>query len=206
MGIKKSVSTTGLERYAKYVPFSPNTITFFSLLLALIGAYFIFISNIIYSIPFILLALLLDGVDGIVARAKKQSTKFGAYLDGISDRIVEFAILAAMTNLYWPNPVLALCSLLLVIGFGTFLTSFSKAYADHRGAISKKDVPKLESIFERTERSLLIFASLFLYLFSPTYSMYLLSFTALLSVIAFLQRFLMVASLSGFFKGNARRK
>ncbi len=196
MGIKKSISTKGLEPVAKLIPFSPNTITFFSLLLALIAAYFIFNSNVVYGAAFSFLALALDGIDGIVARAKKQATKFGAYMDGISDRIVEFFILVSMANLAWPNPALALYSILFIIAFGTFLTSFAKAYADHRGAVDRKSLDKMQCLFERTERTFFIFVALLLYLLSPLYSMYLLTFCALLSVIAFLQRFIFVMNYS----------
>lgn len=192
MGIKRLISTRGLEPIARHIPFSPSTITLFSLLFAFISAYFIFSSCVAYGALFALIALLLDGIDGIVARAKRQATRFGAYFDGISDRIVEFVILASMLGLAWPNPTLASYSIIIIIAFGTFLTSFAKAYADHKGTITKSKIKKMHCLFERAERSIFIFASLLLYILEPSLSMYLLALTSALSVIAFLQRFIFV--------------
>jgi len=197
MGLKKLVSTNWLEKYAKHIPLSPNALTILSLLFALTGAYLIFTSNLALSIPFILLSFLLDGIDGIVARAKKQVTRFGAYLDGMADRLVEFLILSSMISLSWPDNTLALYTILSLIAFGTFLTSFAKAYADHRKAITnKKLLDRMGCIFERTERSILILASLILYLYSPLYSLYLLALGAVLAFLSFLQRFIFVMNYS----------
>ncbi|MCX8199870.1 MAG: CDP-alcohol phosphatidyltransferase family protein [Candidatus Micrarchaeota archaeon] len=206
MGIKQHIQTRHFERLAALIPLSPNTITLLSVISALIAAYMIFMNEVAYGLAFVLIAFVFDSIDGIVARAKRQETRFGAYLDGVSDRIVEFFILASMIGLGWPNTALAISSLLIIMGFGTFLTSFAKAYADHKGVIRKNQVQKLSCVFERAERSIFIFASLLIYLANPTYSMYLLSFTALLSVIGFLQRFIAVAHLSGFLWHRPRRK
>ncbi|MEM3364177.1 MAG: CDP-alcohol phosphatidyltransferase family protein [Candidatus Micrarchaeia archaeon] len=192
MGVKQAIKTTAFEHFAKYIPFSPNTITFLSIVSAAVASYLIFLGDVTYGIIFVFIAFMLDGVDGIVARAKKQETPFGAYFDGISDRIVEFFVLASMISLTWPNQALALYSILIMIAFGTFLTSFAKAYADHRGTLGKQKISRLHCFFERAERVALIFISLTIYLFAPIYSMYLLSLGALLSVLAFLQRFFLV--------------
>ncbi len=181
------------EASAQKIPFDPNVITLLSLVAVAIGTYFIYAGSIPLAILFVALAFAFDGLDGLVARAQRKVTKFGAYLDGIADRLVEMFVLVAMMHLVWPASEIALFSLIMLLSFGTFLTSFAKAYADHRKAITdRKLLDKMDCVFERTERAILIFISLILYMYSPIYSQYLLLLGAILSLIAFLQRFVFV--------------
>ena len=71
---------------------SPNMVTFISLLCGLASAYFLFQN---YWLFFILglLHLFLDGMDGVVARKTNKQTKLGVYLDLITDRLVNLALL-----------------------------------------------------------------------------------------------------------------
>lgn len=187
-----------LSGVARKVPLHPNLITLLSLVLSAVSAYFIYNGEISLGVVFVGLAFLCDGLDGVVARAQGKSTEFGAYLDGISDRIVESIVLVAMIDLPWPIKPFAVYSILTILIFGTFLTSFAKAYADHRKVIRDPHVlEKMWCVFERSERAILLFTSLLLYIYSPLYSQALLFLGALLSVIAFLQRFLFVFKHSG---------
>lgn len=190
MGAKRRLSPLAkhLEKILPYSGLSPNSTTLLSLLFAAIASYLILESNVLESLFFLFFALIFDGLDGIIARAQHKVTAFGAYLDGITDRVVEFLILASMIGLSWPDPQLALYSIITLLSFGTFLTSFAKAYADHKRAVGKNDVGRMGCILERTERSILIFISLMVYMASPLYSLYLISAGALLSIASFLQR------------------
>jgi len=194
MGIKEKALplSAALYPFARAIPLTPNTITFLSLLAALVASYLIYAGEPGYGLILAALAFIMDGLDGLVARARKMETAFGAYFDGVTDRVIEFLILSSMAFLAWPNYGLALCSILFLMGFGTFLTSFSKAYADHRKALKGRELDGMRCIFERTERSILILSVLLVYIYAPVYAMYLLTLGAVLSVIAFLQRFLYV--------------
>ena len=162
------------------LPLHPNHITVLSVLFSAIGAYFIFEKNWI-GLACILLAFLFDGLDGAVARAKRLSSAFGAYLGGISDRLVEF--FALLPFFFYPEFIFP--SLLLVF-FGTCMHSFSKAYADHREVLGAKSAAGLKSFLPRTERVIGIFAAVFLLIIGEvSYAWYLLWLLAAVSVIAF---------------------
>ncbi|MEM0437860.1 MAG: CDP-alcohol phosphatidyltransferase family protein [Candidatus Micrarchaeia archaeon] len=202
MGLKEMLS--GISKaavpLAKKVPFHPNVLTLFSLLLALAATAFIYQGSVLLAAAFVVLAYLMDGIDGLVARARRLESAFGAYFDGISDRIVDFFILLAMMTLAWPWQQMAQFAIIMLISFGVFLTSFALAYADHRGAVRKEDLRKMKCIFERPERCAAILLSLVAYAFSPQVSMYIIIAAAGLSVIAFLQRFVKAAEINMGYK------
>jgi phosphatidylglycerophosphate synthase len=66
--------------------FSPNVLSFMSILAAL-G--FILVIESHWAIALLVISLLLDGIDGTVAIATEKSSKFGALVDGVADRVVE---------------------------------------------------------------------------------------------------------------------
>ena len=73
-----------------------NFITIFRVFLVFISVYLIFSQNFWFYVCAIILAIVafsLDGVDGYVARKFNETSKLGAMLDIMSDRIVE--------NIYW---------------------------------------------------------------------------------------------------------
>lgn len=73
-----------------------NFITIFRIFLVFIAVYLLFSHNplwFIFALLLTIIAFSLDGVDGWVARKFNESSKLGAVLDIMSDRIVE--------NTYW---------------------------------------------------------------------------------------------------------
>lgn len=70
---------------------SANLITSLSFLSGLTAVYFLFVNHWLF-VTFIILHLLLDGFDGVVARITTQ-TRFGDYFDHISDQIVGVLLL-----------------------------------------------------------------------------------------------------------------
>jgi len=163
-----------------FLPLHPNYITILSVLFSVLGAYFIFEKNFLGLIC-ILFAFLFDGLDGAIARAKNLSSAFGAYLDGISDRLVEFfALLPVIMDANYMLPSV------FILFFGTCMTSFSKAYADHRLVCDAKVASKLRTLLPRTERVIGIFIALGLYLSGVVEVVYLLWAIALLSIVAFI--------------------
>lgn len=84
-----------------------------------------------------------DSLDGAVARLRRQSSKFGGYLDAMTDRYQELAVLLAIAIVsgQWLASVLVLS--------GSFLTSYSKARTAIEMPIDNVAWPDL---FERLER------------------------------------------------------
>jgi len=173
----------------KGCPFSPNMLTMFSLAIAIIG--FILVIYNYYEIAVItfILAIFMDAVDGMVARAKGLSSNKGAFLDGIVDRLVEFIILGSMLMINLPFMVIpAYVWIILVLFFGTLMTSFVRAYAVYNKVISYEHAKAMGGLLERTERMILIVISLIAFVFNPLYTVWLLGLIAFLSFATFLER------------------
>jgi len=169
-----------------YLPVDPNLITYLSLILALVGAYFIYTSQYLPSLVFIILSFLADAVDGAVARGTGGTTPKGAFLDGVMDRLVEFLILGAfLLESGWVLPSL------ILMAFGSFMTSFVMAYGVHRKVLPL-DTPQVPCVLPRPLRVLGILAVLVLYVFAPSLSYPLLWLLAFLAFISFVQRFVVV--------------
>ncbi|MCX8195429.1 MAG: CDP-alcohol phosphatidyltransferase family protein [Candidatus Micrarchaeota archaeon] len=171
------------------IPLSANHWTLLSIPAALLGLYFAYLSLPLHSLAMFLLAVAIDMLDGAVARAKKQVSAFGAYLDGITDRIVEFLLLVSflfysLPDFLLPAPIL----LILILFFGSCMTSFSVAYADHRKVADAKKLSKVPGILPRAERLILLLFALALIPYSPDGASFVIFAAALLSFLTFCQR------------------
>ena len=143
--------------FIKPLPLHPNHLTLLSVLLAALGAWYSWQLSLIGPL-FFLLSFAIDGLDGALARAKNLSSHFGAYLDGMCDRLVEFFSLIPF--LFTP---VYLLPALLILFFGSVMTAFSKAYADHREVCDAKTAAKLTTLLPRTERAIGLFVALVLF-------------------------------------------
>jgi len=96
--IKQNSSARGLQskmgNVLAAIPLTPNHWTILSVLIALCGGIIIALTgNFIAGIILFALSAVFDAVDGAVARARKQTSKYGGFLDGIADRFVEAILL-----------------------------------------------------------------------------------------------------------------
>lgn len=91
-----------------------NAITIFRIILIFISAFLMFHhSSLAYNIALVLViaAFALDGADGYVARKFNESSKLGAMLDIMSDRIAENTLWVACAVLGWIPMVFPIISL-----------------------------------------------------------------------------------------------
>lgn len=84
---------------ARQTPLSPNAITIAALVLNLGGAACLALGSrrpslFLIAIAFIAIGGLADALDGIVARAKNASSRFGDFLDHAADRLSDTALAA----------------------------------------------------------------------------------------------------------------
>ncbi|MFW9959996.1 MAG: CDP-alcohol phosphatidyltransferase family protein [Candidatus Thorarchaeota archaeon] len=111
----------------------PDTITYFSLFLALIAALSLtlFNSQVLFAI-LVFLAGLFDGVDGTIARLNQTSSKKGSFSDSIVDKVAEMLILISIAVAYPTIEILGLSVSLWVIlcVFGWLMTSYTRARAE----------------------------------------------------------------------------
>jgi phosphatidylglycerophosphate synthase len=145
------------------IPLTPNQWTLLSVILALgAGVSIANTGNIILGLGLFALAALFDIIDGAVARARNEASAFGGFIDGVADRFVEGIFLFSF--MFYSLPTVAGIDpkvwLALTIFLGTCMPSFIRAYADHKGVISREKALALGGICERSERLLIIIIGL----------------------------------------------
>ena len=113
---------------------TPNALTFINLALNIIAAYVIAAGYFLLGGVLVLVAGLFDLLDGALARFIEQTTKFGAILDSVVDRISEAAILCGLLIWYIPQEEAGLeIVLIFVVLIGSFLISYIRARAEGLG-------------------------------------------------------------------------
>jgi len=113
---------------------TPNALTFVNLALNIGAAYVIATGHFLFGGVLVLVAGLFDLLDGALARFTKQTTKFGAILDSVADRISEAAILCGLLIWYIPQEEASLeIVLIFVVLIGSFLVSYIRARAEGLG-------------------------------------------------------------------------
>jgi len=108
---------------------TPSSVSFFSFILAMVGALFFFLggySNLVIGALLAHLSCVIDGCDGEIARLKFQVTEFGGWFDAVLDRYADAFLLFGLTyHVYLPNRDISA----LFIGFlaiiGTFMNSYT---------------------------------------------------------------------------------
>lgn len=181
------------ERLLRRIPIHPNIITLLSVIAAT-GGYYIYDYSRWYAVALFLLAIFIEILDGIVAKAKYMETRKGAFIDGILDKIVEFIIILTIFNkITLPDFILDKQMMLLaVLFFGTCMTSFVKAYAEHSQIVGHMKAVKMPGIVERAERIILLTIIFVLGIIGSKYASPLLLFTAALSFATFIERVIRV--------------
>jgi len=110
----------------------PNTITYFSLLLAFLAAIVLNVtgSALLFGV-IVFFSGLFDGVDGAVARERDVSSDLGSFTDSVIDKVSEILILGSMAVKYYGEAIFGLPVPLLVIAAitGWLLTSYTRARA-----------------------------------------------------------------------------
>lgn len=114
---------------------NPNTLTLFGLLLALMSAIFFARRDALLAGAFLLASGFFDVLDGEVARENNRITRFGGFLDSVSDRFADAAvIIGAMyggLTAFSPFPDWFIGALAIV---GSLMVSYTRARAEAAGA------------------------------------------------------------------------
>lgn len=176
-------------------PLTPNQWTILSVLPAIIG----FVSlaywrRMDYALLSFAAAALIDGIDGGVARVTGSVTALGGYLDGMIDRVVEALLLFGLFFYGIPDYYLSAAFWIALLLFaGTVWTSFARAYAHHRGAVTDPDkLKRMGGILERPERLILVFLGMLASFWNPLYLTQAIALASLLALVTVFQRLLFV--------------
>jgi phosphatidylglycerophosphate synthase len=133
----------------------------------------------------------IDMVDGAVARATNSSTASGAFIDGVLDRYVELFLCLGLT-LYLGTKVFLLLPVsfwMVLMIFGSIMTSFVRAYADHRGVVKDPLLQKrMGGLLERAERLMVLYIGMLLGIFDVSWLLWAIIVVAVLSNITAVQR------------------
>jgi phosphatidylglycerophosphate synthase len=158
---------------------NPNLISFFGLILALIGAYFVSQQNWILAFIFFLLAPTMDLIDGTVARALNKRSNWGNYFETMIDKFVDFAMLGSFVFI----PQYALASV-LALGFSA-ISSYAKPRVALIIITDNRDWP---AIGEHADKLVLVLLALLLASVGLNFIEYFLYFVALIAAIGSIQR------------------
>ena len=137
------------------------------------------------------LSAFIDIVDGTVARVTGQATIKGAFIDGVVDRYVELLLYLGLLFYLGRGEFFGLPTEVwfMLLIFGSLMTTFVRAYADHRGLVKgEAELKKMGGLLERFERLMLLYTGMFLGLFNVQWLMADVALTAVLANITALQR------------------
>jgi CDP-diacylglycerol---glycerol-3-phosphate 3-phosphatidyltransferase len=129
---------------------TPNAITLLGLVGTTIGAYIISQGKITMGGIVLLLSVLVDALDGTMARLRGESSDFGAFVDSVSDRYAEFITFGGLlyyfiSQEHYPGLVIT-----FLATAGSVLVSYVKARAEGLGFTAKV------GILTRVERYLVL--------------------------------------------------
>lgn len=160
---------------------TPNMITLAAFILGISSGVAVAIGKMIPALVLLAASGLLDVLDGTVARLGKRSEKIGAYIDLISDRMVEAAVILGFAIQY-PQHALAYIIFLIAVlmHFSTFVVA-GTLFPN----MGKKSMHYDKSIVERAEAFIFFF---FMMLF-PTYIFEALTILNTLIIAAAITRF-----------------
>ena len=166
--------------------------TVLAVLPAFIGFIMLCWHNLTWGLTFFVLAGAVDLVDGAVARTMNRVTTLGAYIDGVLDRYVEFLLYLGL--MIYIGSVLFLGIYMeawfMLLVFGALMTTFVRAYADHRGLVKDQmELKRMGGLLERGERLALIYLGMLLaIIMSEDWLKLTVVITALLANLTTLQR------------------
>lgn len=115
----------------------PNTVTFLGLVGNTFGAYLLAVGQITWGGVVVLLAGPVDALDGAMARLRGESTRFGAFIDSVTDRYSELVIFAGLMIHFIRQENWLACALVYLAAAGSVLVSYVKARAEALGFEAK---------------------------------------------------------------------
>ena len=187
----RSEQTDGLVKGLAVIGLSPNAWTLLSLAPAASGLVALLQHHLAVALALFVLSGFIDMVDGAVARATNQETARGAYIDGVVDRYVELLLYLGLLFYLGPGEFLGLQrdAWLMLLVFGALMTSFSRAYADHRGVVKDAgELKKMGGLLERGERLILLYVGMLAGLANTEWLMAAVAIVAILANTTALQR------------------
>ncbi|MFP3230018.1 MAG: archaetidylinositol phosphate synthase [Caldisphaera sp.] len=169
-------------KYLSKIGLTPNGATLIGFMFAIIAPILAYYRIYVLIPIMIVLSGLMDVIDGAIARATNKTTKFGAYLDSLTDRISDMLFFLALI-FAGVNPYLSI----IALGFSE-VVSYARSKGELLGV-------KMEGVglLERSERLILLFiASIFAIFKLNLIANIIILIVAILGVITIYQRSLKI--------------
>ena len=157
-----SSGVNAIVRWLQRVGVTPNMVSFAGFALTIGAAALLATGNLRIGGGLLWVAAMFDMVDGTLARASENESKFGAFLDSTLDRYSESITFLGLV-VYYANAGDAQTHLLLI--FLTLIGSWAVSYT--RARAEGLDIECKVGILQRPERLVLLIAGLILGLVLP---------------------------------------
>ena len=125
--------TEPLVRLLAKTPITPSALTWIGFVLAVVAAALVVIGQLLAAGIVMLVGGLFDMLDGALARYKKQTSRFGAFLDSTLDRLSEVVVLLGILVLEAEEQSLIGVLLVGLALIGSLLVSYIRARAEALG-------------------------------------------------------------------------
>ena len=116
---------------------TPNAITLLGLVGTSVGAYVISQGEMTKGGIILLLSVLVDALDGTMARLRGESSDFGGFVDSVSDRYAEFITFGGLLYYFLTQENYAGVVVAFAATAGSVLVSYVKARAEGLGFTAK---------------------------------------------------------------------
>jgi CDP-diacylglycerol--glycerol-3-phosphate 3-phosphatidyltransferase len=143
-------------RFLNRTGITPNAITLVGLAGTTIGAYIISQGKMTIGGIVLLLFVLVDVLDGTMARLRGEPSDFGAFVDSVSDRYAEFATFGGLLYYFLSQGNYSGVMVTFLATAGSVLVSYVKARAEGLGFTAKV------GILTRVERYIVLIPLLIL--------------------------------------------
>jgi phosphatidylglycerophosphate synthase len=167
------------------LPLTPNQWTLLGLLPSLVAIWSLARHAWLISATLVLVSLLVDAIDGAVARATGKSTTFGAFLDALVDRYAEAALMTGLLLADLPDVLLPAACWIFFYYFGSMMSTYAKAVAKEKDYVDEEVGGGLAG---RGEKMIALAAGMIAASFEPVYLTYFLIVVGALAHLTAVQR------------------
>lgn len=108
----------------------PNTMTIMGLVGTIAGSVLLGFKHLTIGGFVILISGIFDALDGSMARLRNEPTRFGAFVDSVSDRYSDLSIFAGLMAYFIQKQDWLSCGVLYAAAVGTVMVSYVKARAE----------------------------------------------------------------------------
>jgi CDP-diacylglycerol--glycerol-3-phosphate 3-phosphatidyltransferase len=115
----------------------PNTMTIMGLAGTLSGAVLLGLGHMTIGGIVILISGIFDALDGAMARLRNEPTRFGAFVDSVTDRYSDLGIFAGLMAWFIQKQDWLSCGILYIAAVGTVMVSYVKTRAESLGYTAK---------------------------------------------------------------------